>query len=120
MNVWPIKVIPLFIEGNKDNLNIFEVEDFTFNGGEVKSMGRNAIGPCTREEWMSYKANIVEAQSSIDQLNFLLEESSSGTQSDMKEIKRDVQWLLYAPAQILRINGGEEYSTGDGGRGALP
>ena len=43
-----IKKIPFFIEGNKDNLNIFEVKESIFNGGEVTNMGRGTIDTCTQ------------------------------------------------------------------------
>ena len=47
--MFPIKKIPLDIEGNVDNLNIFEVEESTFNCGEVTSIERNEIDPCTQK-----------------------------------------------------------------------
>ena len=45
----PIKKISLFIEGNKDNFHILEVEESTFNSGEVKSIGNNEIDTSTQE-----------------------------------------------------------------------
>ena len=56
----PFKKIPLVIEGNNDSFNIFEVGESTFNGGGVKNMGGNSIDPCTREEWLTCNAKIVE------------------------------------------------------------
>ena len=56
----------------------------------------------------------------IEQIHLLLEKSNIGTQSDLKEMKRDMQRLIQAPTKRLRIHGGEESSTSDGGRGAVP
>ena len=58
----PIKNIPLVIEVNRDNLKMFEEEEYTFNGDEVTSMGRNEIALYTREEWLAYNKNIFETQ----------------------------------------------------------
>ena len=62
----------LVIEVNEDNLNPFEVEESTFIGGEVIDMGRGTNDPCTKKEWLVCISNIVETQSSIDQLHLLL------------------------------------------------
>ena len=116
----PIKNIPLVIEGNEDNLNIFVVEESTFNSDEVTNMGGNAIATCTREEWLTFNTNIFEIQRSTEKLYLLLEESNSGTNIKMKGINRDVQRLPHALVHRLRIHGGEESSPNDGGRGAVP
>ena len=49
-----------------------------------------------------------------------LDDINSGTQSELKEIKRDVQLLLHDPEKILKIYGVEDYSPNDFGRGAVP
>ena len=41
---------------------MFEEEEYTFNGDEVTSMGRNEIDLYTREEWLAYNKNIFETQ----------------------------------------------------------
>ena len=48
-----------------------------------------------------------------------LDDINSGTQSELKEIKRDVQLLLHDPEKILKIYGVEDYSPNDFGRGAV-
>ena len=44
-HVYPIKHIPPVIEVTDDNLNFFEVEEYTFNGGDGTSIGKNDIYP---------------------------------------------------------------------------
>ena len=48
-----------------------------------------------------------------------MEDSNSVTQSDIKEIKRDVKRLIQAPVQRLRIHVREESSPSDGHKYAV-